>query len=66
MVHHEQLTTIRYADELLLYARSLPVLVEMIETLSCELHQTGQQLIAAKRCQEENTHNQAAGSPKAC
>ena len=52
MVHHEQLTTIRYADELLSYARSLPALVEMIETLSCEPDQIGQQLIAAKRCQK--------------
>ena len=33
MDHHERLTNIRYADDLMLYARSLPALVEMIETL---------------------------------
>ena len=32
----------------MLYARSLPALVEMIETLSWELHQIGLQLNAAK------------------
>ena len=37
-----------YADDLMLYARSLPALVEMIETLSWELHQIGLQLNAAK------------------
>ena len=48
MDHHERLTNIRYADDLMLYARSLPALVEMIETLSCELQQVGLQLNAAK------------------
>ena len=48
MDHHERLTNIRYADDLMLYARSLPALVEMIETLSWELHQIGLQLNAAK------------------
>ena len=32
-----------------LNARSLPALVEMIQTLVCELHQIGLQLDAAKR-----------------
>ena len=32
MDHHERLTNIWYADDLMLYARSLPALVEMIET----------------------------------
>ena len=41
MDHHERLTNIRYADDLMLYARSLPAFVEMIETLSWELHQIG-------------------------
>ena len=48
MGHHERLTNIRYADDLMLYARSLPALVEMIETLPWELHQIGLQLNAAK------------------
>ena len=48
MDHHERLTNIRYADDLMLYARSLPALVEMIETLSWELHQIGWQFNAAK------------------
>ena len=48
MDHHERLTNIRYADDLMLYARSLPALVEMIETLSWELHQIGLHLNAAK------------------
>ena len=39
MDHHERLTNIRYADDLMLYARSLPALVEMIETLVCNLMQ---------------------------
>ena len=48
MDHHERLTNIRYADDLMLYTPSLPALVEMIETLSCELQQIGLQLNAAK------------------
>ena len=34
MDHHERLTNIRYANALMLYARSLPISVEMIDTLS--------------------------------
>ena len=30
MGHHEELTNIRYADDLMLYVRSFPALVEMI------------------------------------
>ena len=48
MDHHERLTNIRCADDLMLFARSLPALVGMIETLSWELHQIGLQLNAAK------------------
>ena len=48
MGHHERLTNIRYADDLMLYARSLPALVGMIETLSGELHQIDLQLNATK------------------
>ena len=48
MDHHERLTNIRCADDLMLYARSLPALVETIETLPCELQQIGLQLNAAK------------------
>ena len=48
MGHHERLTNIRYADDLMSNARSLLALVEMIETLSCELHQIRLQLNAAK------------------
>ena len=48
MGHYERLTNIRYADDLMLYARSFPALVEMIETLSWEQHQIGSQLNAAK------------------
>ena len=44
MGHHERLTNITYADDLMLYARSLQALVEMIETLSWELHHTGLEL----------------------
>ena len=48
MDHHERLTNMRYADDLMLYARSLPALVEMIDTLSFELQQVWLQLNAAK------------------
>ena len=48
MPHHERLTNIRYADDLMLYARSLPALVEMIETLSWELRQIGLKLNKGK------------------
>ena len=48
MDHHERLTNIRYADGLMLYARSLPALMDMIEILSWELHPIGLQLNAAK------------------
>ena len=41
-------TNIRYADDLMLCARSFPVLVEMIEALSWGLHQVSIQLNAAK------------------
>ena len=46
--HHKRLTNIRYAGHLMLYARSVPALVEMSETLSCELQQVGLELYAAK------------------
>ena len=49
MGHYERLTNIRYADDLMLYARSFPALVEMIETLSWEQHEICLQLNAAKR-----------------
>ena len=38
MGHYEQLTNIRYADDLMLYSRSFPALGEMLETLSWEQH----------------------------
>ena len=62
MDHHERLTNIRYADDLMLYARSLPALVEMIETLSCEL----QQVTTIKCSQKQDIHNKTAGSPHVC
>ena len=52
MGHHERLTNITYADDLMLYARSLQALVEMIETLSWELHHTGLELTKAKYSQQ--------------
>ena len=53
MGHHERLTNITYADDLMLYARSLQALVEMIETLSWELHHTGLELTKAKYSQQD-------------
>ena len=46
--HHERLTNIMYAHDLMLDACSFPVLVEMIETFSCKLSQVGLHLKAAK------------------
>ena len=37
MAHHERLPNISYADDLMLYARSLPALVDMIETFSYQI-----------------------------
>ena len=48
MDHHERLTNIRYADDLMLYARSLPALVGMIEIFSRELNHICLQFNAAE------------------